>query len=140
RETQTVGEPVVHTMRAVLGGARTVDDAVRLLDGRDPMVSHLVMLVDASGAVAIVERAPGAPQFVRRGRGKVPLTNHFEGPLAADPKNRAVEQGTSTLARRQRLDELLANLPPGATVQDAVRVLRDKQGPSGAELPLGDRR
>jgi hypothetical protein len=98
------------------------------------------MLVDASGEVAIVERAPGARATIRRGRGKVPLTNHFEGPLADDPANRAVERGTSTLARRRRLDELLANLAPSATVQDAVRVLRDKLGPSGEALPLGDRR
>jgi isopenicillin-N N-acyltransferase-like protein len=70
----------------------------------------------------------------------VPLTNHLEGPLAKDPANLRVEATTSTWPRRKRLDELLANLPPGATVQDAVRVLRDKLGPGGERLPLGDRR
>ena len=52
------------------------------------MVSHLVLIADASGDVAIVERAPGEPAVrAARAAGKVPLTNHFEGPLARDPAN-----------------------------------------------------
>ncbi|MGK3985656.1 C45 family peptidase [Sorangium sp. So ce136] len=139
-EPRAAGEPVVHTMREVLGSARTVDEALALLEARAPMVSHLVMLVDADGEVAIAERAPGAPLHARRGRGKVPLTNHFEGPLASDPRNRRVEAETSTHARRRRLDERLAALPEGATIEAAVDVLRDRRGPGGVPLPLGDRR
>jgi hypothetical protein len=127
-------------MRELLGGARTTDEAVALLARKEPMVSHIVMLIDASGSVAIAERAPGAPLYVRRGRGKVPLTNHFEGPLEADPANKIVETVTSTRPRRLRLDELLANLPPGASVQDVVGVLRDRRGVGGEPLPLGHRR
>jgi hypothetical protein len=104
------------------------------------MVSHLVMVVDPSGDVAIAERAPGEPIFVRRSRGKAALTNHFEGPLADDPANRRVEAVTSTRARRLRLDELLRQLPPGANVEAIVGVLRDKKGVGGVELPLGNRR
>jgi hypothetical protein len=140
REPKPVGEPVVHTMRDVLGRARTTAEAIELLGTREAMVSHMVMLADATGDVAIVERAPGAPIHVRRGQGRVPLTNHLEGPLAADPANKRVEEKTSTRARRQRLDELLANLPAGASVERVVGVLRDRKGASGVELPLGDRR
>ncbi len=104
------------------------------------MVSHIVLLADAGGDVAIAERAPGTPLFARRGRGKVPLTNHFEGPLADDPANRRVEAVTSTRARRLRLDELLAALPEGASVEQIVGVLRDRRGLSGGTLALGDRR
>lgn len=137
---RTRGEPVVHTIRELLARARTTDEALAVLDGAAAMVSHMVMIADAGGEVAIAERVPGAPMHVRRGRGKVPLTNHLEGPFAGDPANQGVEQNTSTWPRRKRLDELLANLPAGATVQDAVRVLRDKRGVGGTELPLGDRR
>lgn len=135
------GEPVVHTMRDVLAGAKTTADAIRMLEARDAMVSHIVMLADASGDVAIVERAPGERPFVRRPTGdKVPLTNHFEGPLASDPANERVRASTSTLPRRARLDELLANLPAGASVERAVATLRDKSGTGDKALPLGDRR
>ncbi|APR87541.1 hypothetical protein A7982_12890 [Minicystis rosea] len=140
REPKAEGEPVVHTMRDVLGRARTTGEALAILEAKDPMVSHMVMLADPSGDVAIAERAPGAAMHVRRGRGKVPLTNHFEGPLASDPKNKAVEATTSTHARRDRLDELLANLPAGASVERAVGILRDHKGKGDVTLPLGDRR
>lgn len=140
REPRPVGEPVVHTMREVLGRARTVGEATAILAQKSPMVSHLIMLVDATGDVAIVERAPGEKNHVRKGRGKVPLTNHFEGPLADDPANRIVETVTSTRPRRMRLDEVLANLRPGASVQEVVGVLRDKRGVGDQPLALGDRK
>ncbi|MEJ7733456.1 MAG: C45 family peptidase [Polyangiaceae bacterium] len=139
-EPRTRGEPVVHTLREVLARAHSTEEALAVLDGAAPMVSHMVMVADASGDVAIAERVPGAAMHVRRGRGKVPLTNHLEGPFAGDPDNQRVERSTSTWPRRKRLDELLANLPAGASVQEAVRVLRDKRGVGDAELPLGDRR
>lgn len=144
REPQVRGEPVVHTLRAVLASARDVDEAVAFLHEHEkaspPMVSHIVMLADARGGVAVVERAPGEASVVRRGRGKVPLTNHFEGPFADDPRNQRVRDATSTLARRGRLDERLSNLPPGIDVQGVVDVLRDKRAVGGAALPLGSRR
>jgi isopenicillin-N N-acyltransferase-like protein len=145
REPRAQGEPVVHTLRDVLGQARNTDEALRLFSerersGRGPMVSHIVMLTDASGDAAVVERAPGEPSHVRRGRGKVALTNHFEGPFEADARNQRVREKTSTLARRRRLDERLENLPRGVDVQGVVDVLRDKRGPGGGELPLGSRR
>lgn len=139
RKPRSMGEPVPHTMRQLLGAARTTSEAVAILKTKDPMVSHLVMIADASGDVAIVERAPGEPTFVRRGAGKVPLTNHFEGPLATDPANQTVETVTSTRPRRLRLDEILANLPRGASVEQIVGVLRDRKGVGGTDLSLGNR-
>jgi hypothetical protein len=140
REPRSAGEPLVHTMRDVLGQARSTDEAVEMMRQRDPMVSHIVMLADASGSVAVVERAPGEAPYVRRGTGKVDLTNHFEGPWKDDPANLQVKRETSTLARRARLDELLSRLHRGATVEDAIAVLRDKRGVGDSPLPSGDRR
>jgi hypothetical protein len=139
REVQSSGEPLVHTMRDVLAEARTTAEAVHLL-AREPMVSHIVMLADAAGDTAVVERAPGETPFIRREKNKLALTNHFQGPLASDVANRQVEQTTSTLDRRARLDELLGRLPPGASVEGAIAVLRDKRGPGDVTLPPGDRR
>jgi hypothetical protein len=140
REPRAEGEPVVHTMREVLGRAKLVDEALAILRSKEPMVSHLVMLVDAAGGAVVAERAPGAPLHVRRARGKLPLTNHFEGPLEGDPANKIVETVTSTRPRRMRLDELLRNLSPGASVQEVVGVLRDRRGVGGVPLPLGNRK
>jgi isopenicillin-N N-acyltransferase-like protein len=140
RTPQTVGEPVIHTTRDVLAHAKTTAEAIEIIRGRKAMVSHLLMLADASGDIAIVERAPGEPIHVRKGRGKVPLTNHFEGPLAADPANHRVEATTSTRPRRMRLDELLEKLPAGSNVEAVVGILRDKKTVGNVDLPLGHRR
>lgn len=140
RKPRAKGEPVVHTTRDLLGRARTIEEALDLLKDREPMVSHMIFLVDAKGDTAIVERAPGEPIFVRLGRGKVALTNHLEGPLSADPANQRVEATTSTRPRKMRLDELLENLPQGASVERVVGVLRDKKGVGGVDLPIGHRR
>lgn len=139
RDTSARGEPVVHTTRAILSEASTVDEALALLAQKKPMVSHILLLADANGDRAAVERAPGEAPFVRRDDGpRLPLTNHFEGPFASDPKNLRVREKTSTLPRRARLDELLGDKQP-IDVARAIAILRDKKGPGGVDLPIGDR-
>ena len=141
RSPRTNGDPLALTVRELLGSCSSTRQAVELLTRRRPMVSHLLLLADAGGDVAVVERAPGEPAFVRRPDGeRIPVTNHFEGPWADDPANLAVRATTSTVPRRERLDELLSNLRGPSSVQRAVAILRDKLGPGGEPLALGDRR
>ena len=133
------GEPVATTLREVLGHATSTREALAMLGARAAMVAHLVLVADASGDAAVVERAPGAAPYVRRGAPHLALTNHFEGPLAADPADRRVRAETTTLERRARLDERLASL--GAADPLAVLdVLRDRRAAGGAALAPGDRR
>jgi hypothetical protein len=139
-EPRAEGEPVAQTVRELLGGARSTTEALAMLSGRDPMVPHMLLVADGSGDAAVVERVPGrAPHVRRRRAAALPLTNHFEGPAANDPKNQAVIASTSTEKRRTRLDEILANIPADATVERAVGILRDKHGTGDVELPLGHR-
>jgi hypothetical protein len=143
REPRTRGEPVIFTLRDVLQRAHDVDEAVAILRAQDVMVSHLVLVADARGKSAVVERAPGAEAFVRPAEdpARVALTNHFEGPLASDPRNVAVKERTTTLARRARLDAILASLAPHeADAARAVAILRDHQCAGDASCALGDRR
>ncbi|HWL87542.1 MAG TPA: hypothetical protein VNO21_17180, partial [Polyangiaceae bacterium] len=115
------------------------------------MVSHIVMVTDARGHTAVVERAPGEPAILRTvdDPQRVALTNHFESALKDDPRNESVREHTSTLARRARLDEMLSAVEPGAgNVQGMLRMLRDHQCAEHAghaeqasgPCPLGDRR
>jgi hypothetical protein len=141
-EPQATGEPVVHALRRVLAEAHSSEEAARLLAARTPMVSHIIVVTDAAGRTASIERAPGSPDSVRWLGSRAAITNHFESALSQDPKNQRVREKTSTLPRRSRADELIAALPPGAPVtpQVAATLLRDRQGPGGRDLPLGDRR
>lgn len=139
-EPRQVGEPVVHALRRVLSHAHDVSGAIELLSASEPMVSHIVVLADAKGETAALERVPGRPAHTRRLEARDVVTNHFHGPAADDPKNVAVRQKTSTLDREARGRELLAALPGPVGVTGAVSLLRDRRGRGGAELPLGDRR
>jgi len=143
REPSTTGVPVAFSLRETLASARDTNEAVAILAAQPVMVSHIVFVGDGAGRFAVVERAPGVPAHVRSTftrPGKASVTNHFEGPLAGDPRDTHVRETTSTLARRTRIDELLAAVPPkSATVSSALELLRD-HGCSGETCPLGDRR
>lgn len=143
-EPRTEGLPVTFSMRETLERAHDVDEAVAILTAQPVMVSHVVVLADAKANFAVVERAPGVETFVRRTFAdphRVGVTNHFEGPLAADPKNASVRARTTTLARRARLDELLRSVGPRqADAARAVEMLRDHACAGGEACPLGDRR
>jgi isopenicillin-N N-acyltransferase like protein len=137
REPSSTGMPVAFSLREALGHARDTNEALAILTKQEVMVSHLVFVGDASGHYAIVERAPGVPAFVRRSPA---VTNHFEGPLAGDPRDTRVRNETTTLARRARIDALLAGLPPKeASIETALALLRD-HGCAGATCKIGDRR
>jgi isopenicillin-N N-acyltransferase-like protein len=144
KEPLTVGEPVVFMLRDVLERAHDTREAIEILRAQSVMVSHIVFVADASARFAVVERAPGVPAFVRDSfadTDRVAVTNHFEGPLADDPKNLAVRAKTSTVPRRQRLDEMLEAVGPHeATVERAVAMLRDHTCAGNVACDLGDRR
>lgn len=143
REPSTTGVPVAFSMREVLAHARSVDEAAAILSKLPVMVSHIVFVADATGRFAVIERAPGEEAFVRTSfthTSAPSVTNHFEGPLKGDPRDDQVRRGTSTLARRTRIDELLGAVPAkSATVEKVLDLLRD-HGCAGESCPLGDRR
>jgi isopenicillin-N N-acyltransferase-like protein len=143
REPVESGLPVAFSLREVLSNAHDTDEAVAILARQPVMVSHILFVGDAKGHYAVVERAPGVDAFVRKtfaDPSRVAITNHFEGPLAQDPKDARVRASTTTLQRRARIDELLRELPPrGGSVTRAVSMLRD-HGCAGASCPMGDRR
>jgi hypothetical protein len=124
----------------LLSTARTTAEAVRELGRTDALVSHLVVMQDAAGRSAAVERVPGSPPFTRWLGDAGVVTNHLEGPHADDAKNLRVKAATSTLDRRRRGDELVSQKSPPATAGDAVQLLRDRATVRGEALPLGDRR
>lgn len=137
RETSTTGTPVPFSLRNVLSRAKSTDEAVALLKSEEVMVSHIVFVGDAKGNFTVVERAPGVPAFVRPAQ---TITNHFEGPLASDPKNEDIRRNTTTLERRTRIDDLVARVEPStATPATMLAMLRDHDCAGGA-CPVGDRR
>jgi hypothetical protein len=142
REPSAEGTPVAFTLREVLGHARNTVEATAMLRAQEVMVSHIVFVADGAGHFAVVERAPGVRAYVRETNDTTVVTNHFEGPLSDDPKNRQVRDKTTSVVRAARLKQLLARLSPGtASPRTALEVLRDHgccESDCGCEL--GDRR
>ncbi len=140
RSPVTDGEPALLTVREALSRAGSTAEAATILAAAPPMVSHMVLVTDPSGDTRVVERAPGVPAHVRSETRDVSLSNHFEGPLAADPANLAIFRNTSTKARRLRLASILSRLPTPVSPTDLANVLRDRSGADDLPLPDGDRR
>lgn len=144
REPSTEGMPVVFSLREVLERAHDTREAITVLSAQSVMVSHIVFVADSAGKFAVIERAAGAPAFVRDSwadPARVAVTNHFEGPFADDPRNTRVRATTTTLPRRARADELVAQIGSHqATVASAIDLLRDHSCAGGERCELGDRR
>jgi hypothetical protein len=138
-EPRASGEPVVHTLRRVLSTARNAAQAVELLRTQEPMVSHIVILADAEGKTASVERVPGRAPYMHWLSERAVITNHFEGGASDDPKDQRVRDVTSTVPRRRRGIQLLGRLKQPITAVDAILLLRDRRGINDLQLPLGDR-
>ena len=143
REPSTTGMPVAFSLRETLENARDTAEAIAILSRQPVMVSHLVFIGDAKGHYAVVERAPGVLPFVRESSdpSRIAVTNHFEGPLAGDPRDARVRETTTTVARRARVDELVSTVGAHAgSVKSAVAMLRDHGCAGDAACLLGDRR
>jgi len=140
-EPRSGGVPVVFTTRAVLEGARSLDDALRIVSRDEPMVSHILLLADGkTGESMIVERAPGRPVGVVRHPSSMVLANHFRtSPLRDDPKDARIRDITSTEARQARMEELIAHHDGRIDPEVAMAILRDRSGIGDAPLPLGNR-
>ncbi len=134
------GIPVVFSLREALSTAHSTEEAVKTLSSHDVMVSHITIVTDSTGRTAVVERAPGVAAHVRWSTTPLATTNHFEGPLANDPRDSEVRKTTSTLPRRARGDVLVKELPAAPGVVSLVSALRDRKDASGKDLPIGDRR
>lgn len=133
------GEPVVHALRAVLSNAENLEQALSELLRHPPQVSHILVLADARGRAARVERVPGLEDHVIEIEAAAAVTNHFQGPASTDAKNLRIRRNTSTVLRMKRAEELLAATLPPVTPDIAVRLLRDRRGSGGVALPPGDR-
>jgi isopenicillin-N N-acyltransferase like protein len=135
------GMPVAFSLRQVLERAHDTAEAVAILRAQEVMVSHIVFVADGQSHFAVVERAPGVAAFVRETSDTAVVTNDFAGPLASDPQNIQVRANTTSVARAERIDQLLAHLPQGTgSPQVALDMLRDHGCARDAHCELGDRR
>src|SRR5581483_4162893 len=136
-----VGEPVSLVVRDVLERARTLDEAVAIVREATVFVSDAFVIVsgDENRAV-VVEKSPARCAVREAERGLLLATNHFLAPeFANDATNGKRAREATTEERLARLRELVPPLAGKLDAATCVSVLRDRRGPGGKDVGLGNR-
>jgi len=137
RVTRTA-RPVALLARTVLEQARTLDDAIKLVESSATLGSAVIVVVDGTSgkwvqiertpSKAIVERNPKSPAL-----GDVLTTNT----LASDPENDRARRMLPTQSRVERAAKLLR--APLGEVGAMAAILRDQRAADDSPRPPGHR-
>ena len=137
RPTRTA-RPIALLARTVLEQAKTLDEAIKLIEGTPTLGSAVMTVIDgSSGNWVLVERTPSKAITERNPRsaaiGDVLTTNA----LSSDPENDRARRMTPTPGRIERAAKLVrAPLPDIAAM---AAVLRDQRGLDESPRPAGHR-
>jgi len=137
RETRTA-RPVTHLARAVLEQAKTLDEAIKLVESTPTLGAALFVLVDGTtGTWVVVERTPSKAIIERNPKspalGDVLTTNA----LASDPENDRARRMLPTGSRVDRATRLVRS--PLSDVAAMAALLRDQRGVDDSQRPPGHR-
>jgi isopenicillin-N N-acyltransferase like protein len=136
RTTRTA-RPIALLARAVLEQAKTLDEAVKILETTPTLGAAVFVIADGTGTwvflertptKAIVERAPKVPAI-----GDVLTTNA----LSSDPENDRARRMLPTGTRVDRAARLVR--APLSDVASMAAILRDQRAVDDAPRPLGHR-
>ena len=137
RVTRTA-RPVGLVARSVLEQARTLDEAIKLIESSATLGAAVFAVVDGTSgkwvqiertpSKAIVERSPRSPAL-----GDVFTTNALSG----DPENDRARRMMPTASRVERAAKLLR--APLGDVAAMAAILRDRRAPDDAPRPPGHR-
>ncbi|HMG23043.1 MAG TPA: C45 family autoproteolytic acyltransferase/hydrolase [Kofleriaceae bacterium] len=130
--------PVGLVARSVLEQARTLDEAIKLIEGSATLGSAVIAVVDgASGKWVLIERTPSKAIVERSPRSPVLGDVLTTNALASDPENdraRRMLPGQSRIERAARLVRA-----PLADPAAMAAILRDRRAPDDAPRPPGHR-
>ena len=130
--------PIAMLARAILEQAKTLDEAIKMVELTPTLGAALLVIVDGgSGAWVIIERTPSKAIVERK-----PKTNAFgdvltTNALSSDPENDRARRVLPTMARVERAARLART--PLADVGALAAVLRDQRGPDDSPRPAGHR-
>ncbi len=136
------GTPMTLIAREILEQARSLDEAEQILQQRTGFVSENVLVVDGrAGAAAVFEVGPaGMARLPVPDSGWLGVANHFRAERWADDAvNQQRMAELTTVARQDRMDELLARDAGRIDLDVGVQILRDKRGVGDRPLAPGHR-
>ncbi|MBA3394117.1 MAG: hypothetical protein H0T89_15830 [Deltaproteobacteria bacterium] len=137
RTTRTA-RPVAHLARTILEQAKTLDEAIKIIETTPTLGAAVIIVVDGtSGTWVLVERTPSKAIVERHPKssafGDVLTTNA----LSSDPQNDRARRMLPTTSRAERATRL--SRAPLADVNALVAILRDQRGVDDSQRPPGHR-
>jgi Acyl-coenzyme A:6-aminopenicillanic acid acyl-transferase len=137
RPTRTA-RPLGHLARTVLEQAKTLDEAIKIIETTPTLGTGVIILADgASGNWVLVERTPSKAIVERRPKSPVIGDVLTTNTLSSDPENDRARRMLPTQSRLDRASRLVKN--PLADVTALAAVLRDAKGPDDSTRPAGHR-
>lgn len=128
-EFDLAGEPVGLAGEQVLREAKTLDEAIAILDRHHPMGGWTYLVADAARAVAY-EVAPRLRRVVPMQDGLLGYANVYQHPDLRDAERRVYPSYVSAnLARHERVWAALRAAPSGHTEETLAAVLNDAAAP-----------
>jgi tetratricopeptide (TPR) repeat protein len=130
-------QPAALLARDILENARSLDEAIAVIEHAVPLGAAAFMLIDGPERTwAVVERSPGGSS-VRRNEPAVVTDVFTSEAFADDPENDRATRMRPALLRAGRAEKLLHGRLAGPA--DVLAILRDDRDAGGAPLPLGHR-
>ncbi|MBP6392468.1 MAG: acyl-CoA--6-aminopenicillanic acid acyl-transferase [Flavobacteriales bacterium] len=131
--------PISLLAREILQYATTIHEAVAIAQRRDVFVSESILVGSAKdGRAAVIEKAPDGMGVFDPGNGLVVCANHYQSDTFRDTEvNKANIRDSDSMSRFKRMTDLTSTGDPMTPI-DAVRVLRERTGPDGASVGLGN--
>jgi isopenicillin-N N-acyltransferase-like protein len=137
RVTRTA-RPVAMLARSVLEQARTLDEAIKLIESSVTLGSAVIAVVDGtSGKWVQIERTPSKAIVERNPRSPALGDALTTNALSGDPENDRAKRMLPTQNRIERAAKLLRTPLPDVAAMAAI--LRDRRAPDDAPRPPGHR-
>lgn len=131
--------PISLLAREILQYAATIDEAVAIARRRDVFVSESILVGSArDGRAAIIEKAPDGMDVYDPGNGLVVCANHYQSARFRDSTPNVENMRDSDSMARHRRMAALTSGGPALTPADAARILRERNGPDGRPVGLGN--
>lgn len=134
-------EPISILAREILQYAKNIEEAIAIAKKREIFVSESLLIGSAEDDDAItIEKSPQKMDVYRSSDHKLVCANHYQGrSFMQDSINLKNISNSDSKFRFDRLSELLQEKTPIST-EDAVSILRNKEGAGGKNIGLGNQR
>jgi len=133
--------PISIVAREVLQYASTIDEAYAIIDKRRTFVGQSFLIASAADNKAVViEKTVSETALFDPGTTMVYCANHYQSDRLKNAESNIIHQDeTSTLYRYKRIEHLVTEAEK-LTPAKVAEILRDRKGPAGEEIGLGNER